>query len=97
MFNNRVLGIDLNPNFFGISVIEFNREDNFKIIYKECIDVSELQKKSKNKIKFELYEINHHILKLCKQYHVSKLSCEDLKFDNKKKFWNKELNKLCRN
>ena len=97
LFNNRVLGIDLNPNFFGISIIEFNRENNFKIIFKECIDVSELQKKSKNKIKFELYEINHHILKLCKQYHVSKLSCEDLKFDNKKKFWNKDLNRLCKN
>ena len=97
LFNNRVLGIDLNPNFFGISIIEFNRENNFKIIFKECIDVSELQKKSKNKIKFELYEINHHILKLCKQYHTGKLSCEDLKFDNKKKFWNKDLNRLCKN
>ena len=97
LFNNRVLGIDLNPNYFGISIIEFNHKDNYKIIYKECIDVSELQKQSKDKIKFELYEINHHILKLCKQYHVSKLSCEDLKFNNKNKFWNKDLNRLCRN
>ena len=36
-------------------------------------------------------------MKLCKAWHVSKLSCEDLKFDSKKKFWNKELNRLCRN
>lgn len=24
LFQNRVLGIDLNPNYFGISIIEFN-------------------------------------------------------------------------
>ena len=97
LFTNRVLGIDLNPNYFGISVIEFNHNDNFKIIHKEVIDVSILQTKSKDKIKYELYEINHRILRLCKQWHVGKLACEDLKFDNKKKFWNKDLNKLCKN
>ena len=97
LFSNRVLGIDLNPNYFGISIIEFNHKDEHKVIFKECIDVSELQTKSKDRIKFELYEINHHILRLCKTWHVGKLACEDLKFDNKKKFWNKDLNRLCRN
>lgn len=66
LFVNRVLGVDLNPNYFGISILEFNKDDKFKVIFKECIDISELQTKSKNKIHFELYEINHHILKLCK-------------------------------
>lgn len=42
LFQNRVLGIDLNPNYFGISIIEFDHKDNFKIIYKEVIDVSGL-------------------------------------------------------
>ena len=97
LFQNRVLGIDLNPNYFGISIIEFDHQDKYKIIRKEVIDVSELQKQSKNKIKFELYEINHRILTLCNQWHCGKLSCEDLKFNNKKKFWNKDLNRLCRN
>ena len=97
LFNNRVLGIDLNPDFYGISIIEFNQKNNFKIIHKEVIDVSKLQTKSKDKIRFELYEINHHIMRLCKSWHVGKLSCEDLKFDRKKKFWSKDLNRLCRN
>ena len=97
LFSNRVLGIDLNPIYFGISIIEFDRKNNFKIIHKEVIDVSELQIKSRDKIKFELYQINHHILKLCKQWHVGKLACEDLKFKNAKKFWNKNLNRLCKN
>ena len=94
--SNRVLGIDLNPNYFGISIIEFDKKNEFKILYKEAIDVSELQSESKNKIHFELYEINHHILNLCNRFHVSKLSIEDLKFP-KNKFWSKKLNKLCKN
>lgn len=42
LFKNRILGIDLNPNYFGISILEFNDKDKFKIIYKEVIDLNEL-------------------------------------------------------
>ena len=96
LFQNRVLGIDLNPNFFGISIIEFDRKDNFKVIHKEVIDLTALQEKSKDKIHFELYELNHHVLRLCKTWHVSKIAVEDLKFKKSDKFWSKKLNKLCR-
>src|SRR5574344_1438623 len=34
---NRILGIDLNPNAFGLLIIEFNSNDEFKILYKEVI------------------------------------------------------------
>ena len=94
--SNRVLGIDLNPNYFGISIIEFKEDDSFKVLYKEVIGLEELQSKPKNKINFEIYEIDHHILNLCKNFKVSKLSVEDLKF-KKNKFWNKNLNKLYKN
>ena len=95
--NNRVLGIDLNPNYFGISIIEFDKNNEFKVLYKEAIDVSKLQSESKNKIDFELHQINHHILKLCKNFKISKLSVEDLKFKKNNKFWSKSLNRLCKN
>lgn len=42
LFVNRILGIDLNPNYFGISIIEFNQKDNYKVIFKEVIDLNEL-------------------------------------------------------
>jgi hypothetical protein len=42
LFKNRVLGIDLNPNYFGISIIEFNHQDKYRIIHKEVIDLNEL-------------------------------------------------------
>ena len=42
LFQNRVLGIDLNPNYFGISIIEFDHKDKYSVIHKEVIDVSKL-------------------------------------------------------
>lgn len=52
LFANRVLGIDLNPNYFGISILEFNKDDNFKVIFKEVIDLTELQKKKQEQSPF---------------------------------------------
>ncbi len=31
---NRVLGIDMNPNYIGISILEFDENDNFKVLSK---------------------------------------------------------------
>ena len=42
LFKNRVLGIDLNPNYFGISIIEFNHQDKYRVIHKEVIDLNKL-------------------------------------------------------
>ena len=97
LFGNRVLGIDLNPNFFGISIVEFDKDDNFRILYKEVVDVERLQKQPKNKIRFELQQIDRHILRLCKCWHCGKIAVEDLKFKKNNKFWSRSLNRLCRN
>ena len=43
---NRVLGIDQNPNYIGLSIIEFIDAVNFKVIYKQVFDLSKLTKKS---------------------------------------------------
>ena len=96
LFANRVLGIDLNPNYFGISILEFNQKDDFKVLHKEVVDLTTLQKRSKNKVHFELYEINHRILRLCKTWKVAKIAVEDLKFKKSDKFYAKDLNRLCK-
>ena len=31
---NRILGIDQNPNYLGLSIIEFNENDEFKVLHK---------------------------------------------------------------
>lgn len=90
--SNRTLGIDLNPNYIGLSILEFNDKDEFKVIHKRVFDLSDL-----NKVNYEIQQIDNEILNLCKHYHVSKLAIEDLKFKKSNKFWNKKLNCLCKN
>ena len=95
---NRILGIDLNPNHIGLSILEFNKQNEFKVIHKGVFGISELNDSgTTNKVKFELQQIDNEILKLCKHYKVSKLVVEDLKFKKPNKFWSKKLNKLCKN
>ena len=103
----RVLGIDLNPNAIGISIIEFNCKNKFKVIHKEVIDVYELNKKTgkssvesiyaNNKRKHELIEICHHIDSLVNYWKCSKLTIEDLNTKSSDKKKGKEFNRLCNN
>lgn len=104
---NRILGIDMNPNYIGVSVIEFDRGDEFKVLHKEVFDLSQLTKKSKessssrkskcltNKLKRETIDIAHRISGLVDCWKCSKLAIEDLGFDSR--FPTKELNRLCYN
>lgn len=103
--NNRALGIDLNPNFIGISILEFNQNNNFKIIHKQCFDLSKLTIKSneasnskrskylQNKLQFETIETTKEIIKLCQQFQVGHIFVENLK--GMKSFKFKKLNRLC--
>ena len=40
---NRILGIDLNPNFIGLSILKFNDKDDFQVLFKEVFDLTQLQ------------------------------------------------------
>lgn len=52
---DRILGIDLNPNFIGLSVLKFSKDDNFQVLLKEVFDITKLQSNgTKDKVKFEL-------------------------------------------
>ena len=48
---NRILGIDQNPNYLGLSIIEFDKNDNFKVLHKQVFDLSKLTKKSEKSFK----------------------------------------------
>ena len=98
LIQNRILGIDLNPNSIGLSILDFDQNNNFKVIKKVLFDLDQLNREaSTNKAKFEIQQINKEIIQLCKHYRVSKVVVEELKFSKSNKFWNKDLNKLCRN
>ena len=98
---NRILGIDLNPNFIGLSILKFNDKDDFQVLFKEVFDLTQLQNEgSKNKVKYELQQIDNKIMTLCKHFKCSKISIEDLSFKNRNKGKNKKeknFNRLCCN
>ena len=107
--HNRVLGVDMNPNYIGVSVIEFDKHDEFKVLHKEVYDLTALTKssgksstdvKSKyltNKLKHETLAIAHRINRLVDYWKCSKLAIEDLSIKSSDKQKGKNLNRLCNN
>ena len=99
--NNRVIGIDLNPNAIGLSILEFNKGnlEEFKVLYKEAISTYELNKKniSNNKRKYELIKICYHIDKLLKTWKCSRICLEELTINSSDKGNGKTFNRLCNN
>lgn len=95
---NRVMGIDLNPNYIGFSILEFKEDESFITIKKGVFDVTLLNKDfKKNKKQHELRELNHRLLRICKHYKVSKICVEELKIFSYDKGLGKRFNKLCNN
>ena len=107
--SKRLLGIDMNPNYIGISVIEFDRNNEFNILHKQVFDLSKLtissgkastDSKSKyltNKLKHETIVIAHEISKLVDVWKCKTVAIEDLSIKPKDHKKGKKLNKLCNN
>ena len=96
--SNRVMGIDLNPNYIGFSVLEFKGDDSFTIIKKGVFDVTLLNKNfKKNKKRHEWRELNHKLIRICKHYKVSKICIEELNILSSDKEQGKTFNRLCNN
>jgi hypothetical protein len=107
--HNRVLGLDMNPNYIGVSVIEFDKNDEFRVLHKEVYDLTALTKSSSkassdskskyltNKLKHETLAIAHRINKLVDYWKCSKLAIEDLSIKPKDQNKGKTFNRLCNN
>lgn len=106
---NRVLGIDMNPNYVGISVLEFDEKDEFKILDKKVFDLSKLTKKSgksskdkkskhlTNKLHHETIQIAHDIANLVNYWKCNKVVIEDLSIKSSDKGHGRYFNRLCNN
>ena len=107
--NRRVLGIDMNPNYIGVSVLEFDKNNEFRILHKQVFDLRQLtissgkssaDKASKyltNKLKYETIDIAHHIGNLVNVWKCKTVAIEDLSFASSANKQGKWLNRLCNN
>ena len=109
---NRVIGIDLNPNYLGYSIVDWYSEDNYKIIDKGVYDISPLNNKEnalhvssdnsrkkyfKNKRDYEVFQIAHDLFNKCRHYKCNIFAIEDLSIASKDLQKGKSLNRLINN
>ena len=99
--SNRAIGIDLNPNAIGLSILEFNKNNSekFTVLHKEVISTFELNKTSvsNNKRKYELIKICYHIDKLLKTWKCTRICLEELAINSSDKQKGRVFNRLCNN
>lgn len=107
--SKRVLGIDMNPNYIGLSVIEFNKNDELKVLHKQVFDLSKLtissgkastdtiSKYLTNKLKHETIAISHEISKLVNVWKCKTVALEDLSIKPSDKKKGTCFNRLCNN
>jgi len=89
----RYLGIDLNPNWIAISIMD----NGITEVYKELIDLTKLNKCSKSKKEYELSILSKHIIKICKGYSVESVCLEELSMSSGDKGKGRSYNKLVNN
>lgn len=99
---DRILSLDLNPNYIGLSITDWINKDTSNIIYKEIIDLTKINKLEQNeyqtnKRKYELFEINKRIINLVKHYRCSLVAFEKLEIKPKDHKKGKKFNKLVNN
>lgn len=107
--SRRVLGIDMNPNYIGLSVIEFGKNDEFTVLHKQVFDLSKLTISSgkastdsssryiTSKLKHETIAIAHEIGKLVDVWKCKTVAIEDLSIKPTDQKKGKKLNRLCNN
>ena len=98
---NRVIGIDLNPNYIGLAVVEFSADDTeqFEVLHKEVFDLTKLTLKctSTNKRHHELIHICYAINSLVNVWKCSRICIEELNIKSSDKKLGRTFNRLCNN
>ena len=109
---DRIISIDLNPNYIGYSILDWKDSENFNIIDKGVLSLKSLNDKDNilklessskekkyinNKRNFEVLEISKFLIEKMKHYKCSVFTIEDLKIKSKDNNKGKKFNKLCNN
>lgn len=109
---NRVIAIDMNPNYLGYSVVDWKDSEHYQVIesgsfslkelndYQKSISVSSDSEEAlyiNNKRKHEIIHIAERLFEICKHYKCEVFSLEDLKFKSDSSNRSKGLNRLLNN
>lgn len=111
--DNRVASLDLNPNYIGLTIVDWFNENEYSVIKSAVFNIKKLNDIEyklqglpstdvkrvylNNKRKHELMHISKQIIDLCLHYKVSLFGLEDLNIKSNDKGQGKCFNKLCNN
>ena len=110
--SNRVIAIDMNPNYIGYSVVDWKSESKYKVINSGVFDLKILNDKDydlkvsssdskriyiNNKREFELINIAYKLFYLCKHFGCESFAIENLNIKAKDNQKGKNFNKLVNN
>jgi len=100
--DSRILSIDLNPNYIGLSICDWSGEGSKQIVYKEIVDLSKLTALKQNTYKrhkrdYETSEVNRHIIELAKHYKCELIAFEKLDIKAQDHSRGRKFNKLVNN
>lgn len=109
---NRVMAIDLNPNYLGYSVIDWLNENEYKIVDTGVFSLKEINDKQNslgessnskankhltNKRKYEIFKIVHKLADICKVYRCEVFAIESLDIRSSNLNKGRRLNRLINN
>ncbi len=89
---NRIMGIDMNPNYIGITIIDEN-----KLIKAKLFKWSDKARKDDNKRNHETSMIAHNIIDMARHYQCETLALEELTMGASNAKKGKNFNRLCNN
>ena len=111
--NNRVMSIDMNPNYIGWSIIDWKSDTEFNIIKSGLISIKQLNDKElklkgfsseskerkyiTNKRNYEIIQVVKNLINKAIYYKVQLFSIEDLSIESKDSGKGKRFNRLVNN
>jgi IS605 OrfB family transposase len=93
---DRILGIDMNPNYIGISIVDF-KNNTETLVKAKCFRMSSGTRKDDEKRNYETIQIAHQIIKLAKHYRCSEIAIEELTMGATDAKKGRNFNRLCNN
>lgn len=101
---NRVMAIDLNPNFVGWSVVDWKDSDTYKVIASGVFSIKQLNdkeialnKRLTNKRNHEVFQIAKQLVNTAMHYRCETFACEELSIASSDKGKGRKFNRLCNN
>ena len=109
---NRIISIDLNPNYIGYSIIDWINSESFNVVDKGVLslkDLNDYDNKLKvcsndskklyisNKRKFEVFQCCKFLIEKMKHYRCSVFAVEDLNIKSKDNDKGRKFNRLVNN